>query len=72
MKTLQNLMQEIIEITTEIETKYPELYAHLDETPFHLGESKSKTIDKEDLTDYLKTLRSQLQHHVETHVKNRK
>ena len=65
-------MQEIIQITTEIETKYPELYKYLSETPLVITETKEKTIYTDDLKEYLATLRSQLQHHIETHKKSGK
>lgn len=70
MKTLNNLMQEIIQLTTEIETKYPELYKYLSETPISLCETGEKTICTDDLKEYLATLKSQLQHHIETHKKS--
>ena len=60
-------MQEIIQLTTEIETKYPELYNYLEETPLALCETKEKTISTDDLKEYLETLKAQLQHHIETH-----
>lgn len=69
MKTLSNLMQEIIQLTTEIETKYPELYRFLGETPVDICDTPAKTICTEDLKEYLETLKSQLQHHIETHEK---
>lgn len=71
MKTLHNLMQEIIQLTAEIETKYPELYKYLSETPLPIAEVKEKKIETNDLKDYLATLKSQLQHHIETHKKSR-
>jgi hypothetical protein len=69
MQTLSKLMQEIIQLTTTIETKYPELYRYLGETPLALGETKEKAISTHDLKEYLETLKSQLQHHIETHPK---
>jgi hypothetical protein len=69
MKTLSGLMQEIIKLTAEIETKYPELYSYLDETPLSIGETNAKTIGTEDLKQYLETLKAQLLHHIETHKK---
>jgi hypothetical protein len=60
-------MQEIIQLTAEIETKYPELYKYLNETPLELCETKEKKICTDDLKDYLETLKSQLRHHIETH-----
>ncbi len=70
MKSLHNLMQEIIQITAEIETKYPELYKYLSETPLAIAETKEKTIGTDDLKEYLATLKSQLQHHIETHKRS--
>jgi len=67
MKTLSNLMQDIIQLTTEIETKYPELYRFLGETPVEICNTPAKTICTDDLKEYLETLRAQLQHHIETH-----
>jgi len=69
MRTLNELMQEIIQLTTLIETNYPELYKYLSETPLDLTEAKAGNINTDDLKHYLETLRSQLQHHIETHQK---
>jgi hypothetical protein len=69
MKKLSELMQEVIKLTTEIETTYPELYKYLEETPITICETEEKTICTEDMKEYLRTLKSQLQHHVETHKK---
>lgn len=69
MKTLSSLMQEIIQLTTEIETKYPELYRYLGETPVDICDTPAKTICTEDLKEYLETLKAQLKHHIETHSK---
>lgn len=68
MKKLNQIMNEIITLTTEIETKYPELYRYLEETPIHLCEGKEKVICSDDLEQYLETLRDQLNHHKETHI----
>ncbi|MFN3969011.1 hypothetical protein [Flavobacterium sp.] len=69
MKTLNQLMQDIIRITTEIETNYPELYKYLNETPLSLSETASKKVHTTELKQYLETLKSQLLHHIETHNK---
>lgn len=69
MKQLNQLMQEITQLTTEMETKNPELYKYLDETPITICETKEQTICTDDLIKYLETLKSQLQHHIETHKK---
>ena len=67
MKTLNQLMQDIIQLTTVIETQYPELYKYLSETPISLGVAQEKKISTADLNQYLETLKSQLQHHIDTH-----
>ncbi len=69
MKKLNELMQEIILLTTKIETDYPELYQYLDETPFHICKTENKEICTDDLKQSLETLKVQLQHHIETHKK---
>jgi hypothetical protein len=69
MKNLSKIMQEVVEITTEIETRYPELYKYLDETPFHICKTENKDVCKDDLEEYLLTLKDQLQHHIQTHKK---
>ncbi|WP_309641323.1 hypothetical protein [Flavobacterium sp.] len=67
MKSLNLLMQEIIQLTAEIETKFPELYKYLNETPLSLSETKKEAISTNDLKQYLESLKTQLQHHIETH-----
>lgn len=60
-------MQEIIQITTEIETDYPELYRYLEETPLFLGNVKEGNVNSKDLEYYLETLKTQLYNHIKTH-----
>ncbi len=67
MKNLNALMQNIIELTTVIETKYPELYKYLDETPLIIGKHPEKEINTTDLKDYLSTLKNQLEEYIKTH-----
>ena len=69
MKQINQLMQEIIQLTTEIETNYPELYKYLDETLITICETKKEIICTDDLKQYLETLKAQLLHHIETHKK---
>ncbi len=69
MKTLQLLMREILELTTLIETEYPELYKTLDETPVDLGSPNSDTVSHKDLCLYLETLRNLLKKYIEEHPK---
>ena len=67
MKKLNELMQEIIQLTTLIETDYPELYKYLDETPISVCNTEEKTICVKDLVQYLETLKQQLNKHINTH-----
>jgi len=69
MKNLNALMQNIIELTTVIETKYPELYKYLDETPLSIGKHPEKEISTTDLQSYLQTLKTLLEDYIETHQK---
>jgi hypothetical protein len=47
MKDLYNILQEITQLTSNIETNYPELYRFLDENPLTLPVSKHPHLDKE-------------------------
>jgi hypothetical protein len=69
MKNLNILMQDVIKLTTVIETKYPELYKFLDETPLIIRNHPEKEINTTDLKDYLQTLKNQLEEYVKTHHK---
>lgn len=60
-------MQDIMLLTFEMESKYPELYKYLNETPMDLSETNDQKISTNDLKLYLETLKTQLQHHIETH-----
>lgn len=68
MKKINQLMQEIIQLTTLIETDYPELYKYLDETPITVCNTEEKTICSNDLEQYLETLKQQLSKHIKTHT----
>jgi hypothetical protein len=69
MKNLQKVLQEISQLTTEIETNYPELYRDLDENPMTLPMSKHPHMDKAVMQEYLESLKQLLSHHIETHKK---
>lgn len=71
MKNLSQLMQEVISITSTIESDYPELYKYLDETPFKICETEKKEICVSDLKEYLQTLKEQLKDHIASHSKNK-
>lgn len=68
MKKLNELMQEIILLTTNIETDYPELYRYLDETPLVICDTEEKTICLADMEKYLESLKEQLEHHITKHT----
>lgn len=67
MKDLKKLMTEITQLTTNIETNYPELYKFLDESPVTLPVKGQKNIDTEVLSNYLEALKTLLKHHIEEH-----
>ena len=67
MKELHSLLREISEITTTIETNYPELYRSLDENPMTIATSNHPHVDKIAMQEYLESLKVLLQHHLETH-----
>ena len=69
MKQLNKLMQEVIDLTSIIETQYPEIYRYMNETPLTIGKHPEKEISTEDLKDYLQTLKAQLKEHIQTHSK---
>ncbi len=70
MKDLHNILSEIIQLTTNIETNYPELYRFLDEDPMTIPATNHPHIDKVVMQEYLESLKQLLQHHLETHKNN--
>ncbi|WP_452231642.1 hypothetical protein [Lacinutrix sp. MEBiC02595] len=67
MKTKQELLTQITQITTNIETNYPELYTFLLEEPVTIPSKEHPHVDVAELQDYLETLKQELKHHIETH-----
>ena len=67
MENLQAIESKIIELTTLIETKYPELYKYLDENPITLDSENKEDISIKTMQDYLESLNQLLKHHIETH-----
>lgn len=67
MRDLHHLMTEIVQLTSNIETNYPELYRFLDENPMTIHSGQNPAIDKGILKSYLQTLKLQLKHHIEQH-----
>ncbi len=70
MKNIHTLMQDLVLLTTQIETNYPELYNTLNETPLFLGESSAQGITTKELESYLNTLKEKLKHYIENHPKS--
>ncbi|MBC8755893.1 hypothetical protein H2O64_14540 [Kordia sp. YSTF-M3] len=66
-KDLHQILNEIIQLTTNIEANYPELYRTLDENPMTLPVINNPHIDKKIMQEYLESLKQLLWHHLETH-----
>ena len=69
MKTLQEIENQIITLTTSIEVNYPELYAKLDENPITLPSEIQPNIDIKIMEDYLESLKQILKQYTKTHNK---
>lgn len=65
MKDLNKILREITQLTTNIETNYPELYRSLDEDPLTLTTSGHPHVDKNAMQEYLETLKQVLEHYLE-------
>lgn len=63
MKNLNNILQEITQLTAYIATNYPELYRTLDENPMTLPNNEHPHINKHALQDYLESLKQLIKHH---------
>lgn len=65
MQRIQKLLQEITQITLEIEDKHPDLYKFLDENPMTLQNGEG--VDYEVLKEYRDGLKKQLEDFGRTH-----
>ena len=65
MKNLHNTLNEITQLTTNIETNYPELYRSLDENPMTLPNNAHPHMDKIVMQEYLESLKELLEHYIE-------
>lgn len=63
MKTVKELLSEISELISNIETNYPELYQYLDENPVTIPNLQHPKISTEELENYLATLKDLLNKH---------
>ncbi|TXD50126.1 hypothetical protein [Polaribacter sp. IC073] len=71
MKNLQTILTQITQLTTNIETNYPELYRSLDENPMTIPSVNHPHIDATVMQEYLENLKQLLWHHIETHKTNK-
>ncbi|MEH6537199.1 MAG: hypothetical protein V7719_12450 [Psychroserpens sp.] len=69
MKTLQDIEDQIIRLTTSIEVNYPELYATLDENPITIPSKAHPDMNITIMEDYLESLKQILKQYVKTHNK---
>ena len=67
MKDVHKLMTEITQLTSNIETNYPEIYQYLDENPITIAAKGKPEIDTKLLSEYLDCLKGILKTHIETH-----
>lgn len=65
MKKVKDILQEITQITLEIEENYPGLYQHLDENPMTL--QSSSNVDVKVLAEYRNGLKKQMEDYKKSH-----
>lgn len=68
MQSKKDILDAIGRITLEMETRYPELYRFLDESPETLPTQAHPHMDSRALSDYLKGLNRLLQEYQKTHL----
>ena len=69
MKTLQDIENQIITLTTSIEVNYPELYATLGENPITIPIADHPDMNISIMEDYLESLKQILKQYTKTHNK---
>ncbi|MGY0391235.1 hypothetical protein ACW5R3_01590 [Bizionia sp. KMM 8389] len=67
MKTATELLTEISTVTREIESKYPEVYEHLDEIPMTIPDQANPDISTEELSNYLESLQNIIKKYKKEH-----
>ncbi|WP_190811006.1 hypothetical protein [Flagellimonas sp. S3867] len=67
MKEMKEILSEIVLLTNQIETEYPELYKFLEEQPMTIPAEDKPEIDRATMENYLMGLRALLEHYVEEH-----
>ena len=69
MKTLQDIENQIITLTTSISVNYPELYTTLDENPITIPSKVHPDMNVSIMEDYLESLKQILKQYIKTHNK---
>lgn len=69
MKTLQDVENQVITLTTSIEVNYPELYAMLDENPMTIPTEIHPDMSISVMEEYLESLKQILRRYIKTHNK---
>lgn len=64
---MNELINDIKDLLTEIETYYPEVYNFLDEDPVTVHMAMNGEVTDEDLKEFLEGLREKLQRFKESH-----
>lgn len=67
MNDKQVILTEIVRLTSNIQTNYPELYRFLDENPMTIPSEAHPHLDMSTLEAYLEDLKELLRHHRLTH-----
>lgn len=67
MKTKQELLEAISDLTFTIESTYPELYRFLDESPETIPSVEHPNLSPETLANYLSGLQQLLKQYKKTH-----
>jgi len=67
MTNLKDISDQILQLTTTIETTYPELYKYLGENPITIPSDDHPDINISVMQNYLESLKDLLKHHIETH-----
>jgi len=63
---MNQVIQETIQLSSEIGTTYPELHKFLDETPLLLSNMHHVEICTPDFEKYLQTLKAHMLNHIDT------
>ena len=67
MKNKQAILTDIVRLTSNIETNYPELYRYLDENPMTIPSVSHPNLNADIFKEYLDYLKELLKHHMQTH-----